>query len=136
MCACTHMHIHTHTRAQTHSFICTHTHHHTYACTHICTCIHINPDTRLLPPPIPCLRVDTQLPPYLSPTTLESLYFLYPTSSQALSQSPSPSPVSLPLVEALAVTRLDSHSDLLCLTSFALKSTLQQNIPKTQTYSL
>lgn len=130
------MHAHAHTHTGTNTFICTHTHHHTYACTHICTCIHINADTCLLPPPVPCLGVDIQLPPYFSPTTLESLYLLYPTSNQALSQSPSPSPVSLPLAEALAVTRLDSHSDLLCLTSFALKSILQQNMPKTQTYSL
>lgn len=59
-----------------------------------------------------CLSVDDQLPPYLSPNTLESFDFLYPTSDQALSQSPSPSPVSLPLDEALAVTRLNGHSDL------------------------
>lgn len=78
-----------------------------------------------------CFRVAAQLPPYLSPNTLETFYFPYPTSNHTLSQCPSPSLISLPLAETLAITCLDSCSHLLCPTSFALKS--QVHSPKEPT---
>lgn len=60
-----------------------------YTYMHRCTRVH----TRLLLPPVPCLSVDTELPPYCRSSTSESLYSLHPITSQEL--SPQPVPISL-----------------------------------------
>lgn len=104
-------------------------HEDTHACirTHRHMCTHTSSS--------PCfLSVWTPNCPLPESQHLRVFFFLAPhTQSRAKPLSPISLPNLTVTSQVLVVTCPDSHSDLLCLTSFPLQSNLCQNLLKTQT---